>query len=147
MKRRFQQYQEDRNAEGVFSASAAAANSVSKCSQYASTILRFRKWLVENGHSRHVDKGVNIEEGNPHDIFRSLRMPIPMKITQNYVDVMLKKDDGSLCSFSKANAFWSAYIHASGDKIDMYDTVFYNCHYHFKTLITITFHISQDHEV
>ena len=117
MKRRFQQFYNEKVTQGVTSASDAAANKVQKCSQYALTILRFRQWLLDHDYKKYVKQAVNIEGENPHDIFSSIKIPVPMEIIQKYLDGILLKKDGQYYSFSKASAFWSAYIHAGGDKI------------------------------
>lgn len=65
---------------------------------YGYAWLRFRNWMAEN-YPRMISLNVDIEGGDPSNIFKSIRLPIDIKVAQEYL--MYLKDGNNLGKTAK----------------------------------------------
>lgn len=65
---------------------------------YAYSWLRFRKWLSAH-HPRQLDETVNFDEGDPTNVFKTIKFPIDKKIVQEYL--LYLKDGNNLKKTAK----------------------------------------------
>jgi hypothetical protein len=125
---RFAEHAASSTSNSLGNASAADFDSVTNqgraaqvsVSNYGYTWLRFRRWLEETKDYNKYILDVDVEYGDPHNIFRCLKIPLDIDVIKEYI--MTLRDGSKLAkttrlidnlpSESTPKAFTNALSHA-----------------------------------
>jgi hypothetical protein len=95
------------SSNSIENASAAAFDSVTNKGRaakvsttgYGYTWLRFRRWLVATKDYSQYILDVDIENGDPHNIFKSIKIPLEIDVIKEYM--MTLRDGSKLAKTSR----------------------------------------------